>query len=279
MVSFRSVVSIIIFSLSAMVQAATDVRGSADHALLERYPRSWIVNFDQGEAPDYRWALGALEKVNGIVTAEQELRVPGMLTRISYRLPPGVSAQEAFSFLGSQLEARKAELKFQCQGRACGSSNEWANQVFGYSRLYGVGRSQSYAAWQAENTLISLYSVQRGNKRVYLHLDLLEQQATGLVQQLQRDGYLRWPESGDQGALLEYLVAGENTLWLVGHQQSVGGAVALQAQSRQQAEAVAQLLRQAGVESDRLQVFGIGALAPGLVAEGESAVFVIERPD
>jgi len=278
MVSFRNVVAIVLLSLSATLQAASDVRGSADHPLLERYPRSWIVNYNQGQAPDYRWALGALEKVNGVVAAEEEQRVPGLLTRISYRLPPGISAREAFLYLQNQLQTAKAELKFQCQGRACGSSNEWANQVFGYAKLYGVGRSQSYAAWQLSNTLVSLYSVQRGNKRVYLHFDLLEQQSPDQVQQLRSDGYLRWPESGAQEALLSYLVSSERSLWLVGHQQMPGSAAQLQALSRQQAERVAQQLRQAGVAGERLEVFGIGALAPGIVPAGESAVFIIERP-
>ncbi len=275
---FRIAISIVLFCLALCAQAATDTRGSSDHPLLERYPRAWIVNFDQLEAPDYRWVLGALEKVNGVLSTEQEQRLPGLLTRISYRIPPGVTAQQAFAYVQAQLEAGNAQLKFQCQGRACGSSNEWANKIFGYAKLYGVERSQSYAAWQLNNTMVSLYSVQRGNKRVYLHLDLLEQKAPDQVQRLQREGYVRWPQGVEQDEMLAYLASSHRMIWLVGHQQGVGEADVLQAQSRQMAEAVAQQLREAGVASERLQVFGAGALAPGLVAEGESAVFVIERP-
>jgi len=266
----------VVFSLTAT--AATDKRGSEDHPLLERFPRAWIVNYEAEAAPDYRWALGALEKVNSVVSAEKEQRLEGELTRISYRLPAGSTPQEAMAFMEAQLNSKGAERQFSCQGRACGSSNQWANQVFGYSKLYGVERSQSYAAWALNNQSISLYAVQRGNKRVYLHLDVLAQAAPDLVQQLQAQGYVRWPDNGGSEALVDYVAASSAEFWLVGHQQRNGAADQLQQSSYALAETVAQRLRQQGVADERLEVFGAGALAPGLISAGEEAVFLIQRP-
>ncbi|MCV6591019.1 MAG: DUF4892 domain-containing protein [Marinobacterium sp.] len=271
--------------------AATDLRGSEDHALLERYPRSWIVNYRVGPAPDYRWVLGALEKVNNVLSAESEQRLTGQLTRISYRIPAGVLPQEAYDYIRKQLLQRGAEERFRCEGRACGSSNEWANRVFRYARLYGVERSQRYSAWQLNNVSVALYAVQRGNKRVYLHLDLLQQlgmseadpyspapDAVAQVARLQTQGYIRWPVVEPEEALLGYLKRTTAQFWLVGHDRRSLPPEQLKAQSQQQAEQVRQKLIAQGIAATRLQSFGIGALAPGLIDAGEQAVFLIQRP-
>jgi len=278
MSSCRAVLCGLLCILAMPVWAVSDVRGSSDYPLLERYPRAYIVNYKQLAEPDYRWALGALEKVDGVVTAEKEERLKGQLTRISYRIPAGVTPTEAFEYMAGQLRTLGAQQRFNCEGRACGSSHQWANNVFRYSKLYGVERSQHYAAFLFNNTAVALYSVQRGNKRVFLHLDLLEQARPDLVKQLQSKGYVRWPaEQEGSEALIDYLLKQTDEVWLVGHQQKSGDAQSLLNNSEQLAQAVADKLREGGIAADRLQVFGVGALAPGLVKAGEEAVFLIQR--
>ena len=59
--------------------------------------------------------------------------------------------------------------QFSCDGRACGSSGDWANGVFGYRILYGpeqyqhywVGRDAGGKHWE------SVYVGRRGNGKVY----------------------------------------------------------------------------------------------------------------
>ena len=271
------VISLFTLLAALTVEAAQDRRGSADHPLLERYPRAWIVNYVAESSPDFRWALGALEKVDGVVTAEAEQRLKGDLVRISYRLPAGVTPNEAYQHIRDQLATKGAVQKFACEGRACGSSNQWANRVFGYSKLYGVERSQLYSAWQLGNTAVALYAVQRGNKRVYLHLDLLELEAVDMVASLKQQGYVRWAPNGDLSTLVGYLNSSNSTFWLVGHQQQSGAADVLQSSSQLLAQKVADELVSAGVQKDSIRVFGLGALAPGLVEWGEEAVFLIQR--
>ncbi|MBY4678709.1 DUF4892 domain-containing protein [Marinobacterium arenosum] len=259
------------------VQAASDVSGSTDHPLLDRYPRAYITNYEQRQEPDYRWALGALENVRGRVEPEKLRRLSGTLTRISYRIPDGVGPDEAFEYMQNQLLNKEAAEVFSCQGRQCGSSNEWANEVFDYARLYGVERTQYYGAFQFGDTAVSVYSVQRGNRRVYLHLDLLQPEKTDLVDQLRRQGYVRWPDGDDPAQLVAYLKKQDRPLWLVGHSRKQQPPQASIEQSRQLAQQVAEQLIDAGVEAERLQVFGVGALVPSAVKPGQEAVFIIQQ--
>jgi hypothetical protein len=67
---------------------------------------------------------------------------------------------------------------YQCQGRSCGSSHQWANEVFHQARLYGLVAKQSYAALKKDTPqgldYYALYSTERGNKKVYLHLEMIQ---------------------------------------------------------------------------------------------------------
>jgi len=163
-----------IMLLLAFNTAVADVRGSQDYPTIERFPRSTIVQFNEVNNLDYRLVLGGLEKVNGVIIPEDEQRLAGELVQLTYRIPSNHSPEEAYSHLSTQLLNSGAAELFSCQGRACGSSNQWANSIFKYSRLYGVDNSQWYGAFQSEGQYYILYAVQRGNKRVYLRLEVLE---------------------------------------------------------------------------------------------------------
>lgn len=170
----RLLVPWLFFVLSMNVQSASDVRGSGDYGSFERFPRSTIVQYKVIENADYRFVLGGLEKINGVIAPEKEERLSGKLFQLTYRIPQNHSSDEAFQFFSAQLEKQGATEQFNCQGRACGSSNQWANTIFKYSRLYGIDTTQRVASFKLNQRYFALYSVQRGNKKVYLRLDVLE---------------------------------------------------------------------------------------------------------
>jgi hypothetical protein len=98
-------------------------------------------------------------------------------------------------------------LLFWCQARDCGESSLWANEVFGNAKLYGADDQQAYLllrlAAPQDNSLVALYSITRGNRKAYLHVeqfdaaaplgDLLPTSAT-LLRQLKSTGELDFPK-------------------------------------------------------------------------------------
>ena len=100
---------------------------------------------------------------------------------------------------------------FWCQARDCGESSLWVNEVFGNAKLYGADDQQAYLllrlAAPRDNTLVALYSITRGNRKAYLHVeqfdaaaplgDLLPTSAT-LLRELKSTGELDFPKlTGD----------------------------------------------------------------------------------
>ncbi|BBP66374.1 hypothetical protein PHLH5_39150 [Pseudomonas sp. Cab53] len=97
------------------------------------------------------------------------------MTSVTYELPPEHSATQAFTAAREALQKQGAELLFWCQARDCGESSLWANEVFGNAKLYGADNGQAYLllrlAPPADNTLIALYGITRGNRKAYLHVE------------------------------------------------------------------------------------------------------------
>ena len=105
------------------------------------------------------------------------------------------------------LQKQDAELLFWCQARDCGESSLWANEVFGNAKLYGSDEQQAYLllrlAAPRDNTLVALYSITRGNRKAYLHVEQFEAAAplgellptsATLLRQLKSTGELDFPK-------------------------------------------------------------------------------------
>jgi hypothetical protein len=139
---------------------------------------SRLVERSQLGAPYYILPTSAMRKVNGEIGAEFNLYLSGQLTSYTWEMMPGLSAKVAYDTALEELTLADAEVIYQCHGRACGSSIQWANKVFNQSRLYGLDTQQSYAALKKDTPqgldYYALYSTQRGNKKVYLHLEMIQ---------------------------------------------------------------------------------------------------------
>ena len=146
---------------------------------LEITKNSRLVNQTQLETPYYILPTGSMRKVNGVVEAEYNLSLAGQLSSYTWEMMPGLSAKMVHEKALAELKTTNVEVLYQCHGRSCGSSNQWANQVFHQSRLYGLDSQQSYAALKQDTlkgqNYYALYSTERGNKKVYLHLEMIQE--------------------------------------------------------------------------------------------------------
>ena len=109
---------------------------------------------------------------------------------------------------------------YWCVGRECGSSSLWANAVFANATLTGSDDEQTYAllrlAEPRQDSLLAIYSITRGNKRAYLHAELLNANAplgevlptpATLQRQLKNTGELRLAKQVEPSAAWTELLA------------------------------------------------------------------------
>lgn len=208
---------------------AADVAGSADLAVLARYPQAEIVDYRQAPVSERIYPLDSIRRISGKLRMASQVSAAGQLTVVTYQLPDTHSGIEAFTQSRHAVLDGGAELLFWCEGRECGSSSLWANAVFGKARLYGPEGQQAYLLArlpQAGDSLLALYGVTRGNGRSYLHVEQLEPSAplgellpnaATLLRQLRDSGELRLPRLPDEpsaewSALLADLMRLDSTL-------------------------------------------------------------------
>ncbi len=270
-------------------QSAGDVSGAADYSGIERFPGAVIAQYSVQPDSNYRLALGRLQRVNGRVTAGREERIRGTLTRITYQIPSGFSGAEVYEHFVRSVTPDNSEL-FSCQGRACGSSNFWANDILGNRVLYGPEQEQFYVALAASNAAgehtryYVLYVITRGSRSVYAHLDIVDvamadpleavETPEAFMERLQQDGnvIVRGISFDDQDVLLEadglelaakaLQLAPQLQVFVVAHLRGSDDIEVLPERSRQRAGQIVERLQQAGVDGARLRAEGAGPLSP-----------------
>jgi hypothetical protein len=197
--------SVFLSGLSFATHAA-DIPGSQDLPNLPRLVDAEIVDYRPPVELERIYPLGSIRKISGQLRFDGQVAGRGNVTAITYQLPIEHSADEAFTAAREALQQQGAQLLFWCQARDCGESSLWANEVFGTAKLYGADNGQSYLllrrAAPADNTLVALYGITRGNRRAFLHVeqfesstplgDLLPTSAT-LLRELKSTGELELP--------------------------------------------------------------------------------------
>lgn len=160
---------------------AADVAGSRDLEVLQRFPGSQIVSYKEAAEQERIYPQGAIRRISGKLRYEREVAAQGAFTALTYELPRSHSANEVFRTAREALQAQQAELLYWCEGRECGSSSLWANAVFDNAILTGSDDQQAYVlmrlAEPQQDSLLALYSITRGNRRAYLHAELLHANA------------------------------------------------------------------------------------------------------
>ena len=269
--------------LSAAVRASDDVPGSRDPAGIARYPRAWIVDYSlEPDVVPREFVVSRVDRIRRDLHVEGLVRPEATAETGTYRIPDGtpltdVVAHYREAFGGAEL--------FRCSGRACGRSNDWANQIFGRAILYGPDQNQHYLAVERGERLMSVYVIERGNRRIYAHVRVLTpvrtlaREGSGtddlgledwrLVTGLEprTDGTLPGEADAALRPLLPALsAAGGGPVYVVCHLYRNGTPEELlQRSSRCAEEAVdrlSALLVEAGGDAPELRPFGAGPLLP-----------------
>lgn len=266
-----------------------------DHAVFSGFPDAEISELETIEDTNYRVVLGSLQSTRGQVVPEASERVRGDLTRILYQIPDGFSGQDVYDFFVDQMRSRDYSELFTCAGRACGSSENWANDIFGNRILYGPVRNQFYLVMGSDPSgqfYVSAYVITRINRQILAFLEIIELGGSAgvsavagpafLLEQFRERGGVAIPgltfgadDQPEPGAGLDDLAEAlrldpELRLYVVGHLQADGSLDDLLARSEARAQAVLQLLVDRGIGAERLTAQGLGPLAP-ICASGNCA--------
>ena len=159
-------------AMPATAQAQTDLPGARDPDGIPRFPRSWVVFFEEEENLVPReFIISAVEKIRRELRIDEKLRVDATALKVTYQVPSGTPRDEV---AGHYRRALGADALFSCEGFDCGRSNAWASQVYGQALLYGPDRNQFYIAADRNGQLVSAYVIERGNRRVYAHIEVLQ---------------------------------------------------------------------------------------------------------
>lgn len=277
---------------------------------VQHYHSARVVFQSKGTVDDYILALGSYKKTAGAWRLDRQQRFVGELERYTLELPEGHSASKGFDFYFDQLANFNLRELFHCHGRDCGTSNSWANNHFKIIQLYGLDQFQQYGAYEVTNAdakpfYISLYAVQRGNKRVYMQVEILHvdrriglgiaSSPESIIKSLDANGYYVFPDmiaddlTGNTNiqikqahlqALVEVLT--QQAAWriaLVGHDYAPVPFAQQQKDSQLYAEQLKAALQEKGIATARMTTYGIGSLAPAGRGDRSARVEVVKVND
>jgi hypothetical protein len=279
MIALTRPVLISFLLVATQALAASDIPGAADPLGIDRYPRSWIVLYDQDdELANRDFIVSRVDKTRRDVRVKREVRALATSQSATYQMPSGTRPQDV---VDHYLQIFGRGEVFSCQGRDCGRSNHWANYIFEQAILYGPDVNQHYFAGELEDHLVSLYVIERGNKRVYAHLQILTPQTPvavehnlEVVERLSSEGYVVLetvrPEAdggfeADARQILEALGPvlvgiGSQQVYVVCHLYGAAATEALLANAARCSETATELLSSA--EGPQLVPFAAGPLLP-----------------
>jgi len=280
-------VAIALWLTGAVVQAGEDMAGARDPAGIPRYPRSWIVEYalEEDGAPR-KFIVKRVDRIRRDLRVQDLRRVDADLEAATYQIATGTRLEDVVAHYKSSIDG---EVLFSCSGRDCGRSNDWANQVFHQAILYGPDVNQRYLALQRGNQLLALYIIERGNKRVYAHLQVLSVvdgdalSSVGMLARLADKGWALIPglaplpdgQLPEDAAGLLVGIAGElesltgETLYVVCHLSGAGLTATLLSASQECADQAATVLNaQFTTTGPELRGLGVGPLAPRRATPG-----------
>ncbi len=211
-------IGILGLTLFAGMASAADLSGHNGIETLASYPQAKTVFSKEQPRVERTYPLDAIRRISGRLRMSDQITAAGQLASITYQLPETHTGIEAFETTRTQLIEDGAELLYWCEGRECGSSSLWANDIFQRATLYGPEARQAYLLARLRDEsggLVALYGITRGNGRPYLHVeqfipeqplgDILPNPAT-LLRQLKSAGTLWLPrlpaEPGQEWAAL-----------------------------------------------------------------------------
>lgn len=156
---------------------AADTPGSSDLSEVQRPLGSEIIRYSEGVQSAIRFPLERVERVNNRLVIDNELDIEGHVIDITYELGPREDYRSYMTVIERALTEQNAKILFSCESRGCGVSGLWANSLFKVRELYGPNGNQVYFAAKLAGTAdryLSAYGIERGNRRQYVHIRLVE---------------------------------------------------------------------------------------------------------
>ena len=163
--------------------AQSDAPGSSDPAGMTRYPGAWIVEYSpETSVRSYEFVTGEVARIRREVRIAHSIRTAAKLARVTYRTPGGTRLDDVVEHYKAVVDGLGGRVDFTCRGQECGHSTLWANQVFRVKELAAPDAAQFYLAATIDGSslefadagsaaLVSIYVVQRPNRRVNAHVD------------------------------------------------------------------------------------------------------------
>ncbi|MDL0429646.1 DUF4892 domain-containing protein [Marinobacter sp. TBZ242] len=144
----------------------------------EPFPDSDLVEEITIDSPGHLVLFSPVREVNNQIRSATMARLPVKGVGQLHEVTRGANREEARDHYLRELQARGAQILFQCSGRNCGRSNVWANQIFDQSNLYGRDSNQDYLVagsidQNGKPWLTLVYTVTRGNQREYVWVEHL----------------------------------------------------------------------------------------------------------
>lgn len=269
--------------------------GASDAWELSGLANARIVDSVSETRQQHPLIFSAMKKVNGVVKADSELWLDGLLSRKLYQLAEGQTSFSAYEYFTDQFAALGVTPVYQCQRFQCGDSSFWANNLFKLPQLYGLDREQAYYIGRriiaGKTVYYSVYTIKRGNRKSYALVDIFrsasgdssdgagnatDSSAETLYLQMQRQGYayLSTADKTEQLDEIVSILSNHKTLTLIIVLVSPLLSVpsSLQALDQDMAASKARMdslktrLQAAGFNETRFRIIQ-GGLQPGLTAE------------
>jgi len=143
-----------------------------DFAFLQ-YANSNVEKIQKRKGEAHQFLLSTPKRISNTLNIEDAVFLAGERTDLLLKIDQLGSSQQAFYFYQALL-LKQGEILYQCEQRACGSSNYWANKIFNESKLYGRDSEQYYLAGrlksEEKNYFLSIYVVKNGRKQQYIYL-------------------------------------------------------------------------------------------------------------
>ncbi|MBR9872368.1 MAG: DUF4892 domain-containing protein [Gammaproteobacteria bacterium] len=294
----QSLVAAVLFGIS-LTAGAESFRDAP-----EAFPQSRLQLTKPIESSGHLVLFSPIREVRNEIRSKVLARLPVNGEGLLYEVNRDASRQDARNHYLERLQARGAQLLFECSGIDCGRSNVWANQVFEQAKLLGRDTEQDYFVVavldeQGRQWLTSVYTVTRGNLREYVWVEHLNVTDGAVIPGFKAgNGRVQGPvivpwqggltyrfefTAGDRRQLLAWSEHAKAEVILVAFSELANGEGFEDAvdRSKQAGDSFAELLGKIGVSRSKIQVLPVGPAVQPITPDRSGnriEVVVIKRP-
>ena len=302
--AFATAITVALAAAVVTPASAADIAGAKDYPGIKRFDGSSIVSYSTKKFVHYTLPLGPADETDAnekpVFAASKE--VSGALTRISYTVPVGVSADDVFENYQNELASKGFQVLYKAEGAAIGKRQDAIfagieTQLFEYSpsaahlvtaELQKDGGTVDLVLYvtEFEDGYTPHVEVQKGQAIVQLDViqsgtlqdKMVTVSAADIEKGLSTQGHIALygiyfdfnkadlkPESKPALDQIAQFLKDDPSMKIhvVGHTDNVGALDVNMTLSRTRAAAVvAALVKQYGVSASRLNPAGVGPLAP-----------------